>query len=105
MARWRNAASSASAPDAPAPLVDDQLREGGARAALPVVVRATGVGYDPGQLGLAARRRVAHGVRHLVRDPQREQPGIQPQTEGLGIRAAREMLEADERHPPAPYHQ
>ena len=44
-------------------------------------------------------------MRHLVRDPQWQQMGCQPHPVRLRVRAAGEVLEADERHAPPAHHE
>ena len=47
-------------------------------------------------LASARGRRVAHDVRDLVRQPERNQLWIETETFGLRVRCAGEVLEADE---------
>ena len=57
------------------PFVDQQLAKRRPAPGGPVVVVAAALGHQPAHVAAAARRGVAHGVRQLVPDPERNQVG------------------------------
>ncbi len=71
-------------------------RSGVRRPGVPVRVVTARVGDDVAQLAAARRRRVAHDVRDLVRQPERDQLGIEAEALRLRVRLPGEVLEAHE---------
>src|SRR3989449_3209078 len=77
--------------------VDDELAQRGPRADLPSVVIATQLPNEAPYRRATRGRGVAQRVGNLVRDPQRQQLRGEAHAVRLRVRAAGEVLEADER--------
>src|SRR5437588_6025499 len=85
--------------------VHQQLPQAGSAPGVPVVVVAAQVGNQPPQVGPAGRRCVAHGVRRLMRHPQRQEMRSEPHAVRLWVRPAGEVLEAQECDAASTHHQ
>lgn len=76
--------------------VDHQLAQGGAAAGFPVAVEAAVFGDQLAHFAVAGRRGVANGVRHFVREPERDELGFEAECAGVRVGFAREVFQGDE---------